>query len=246
MVITRAQSRMQGGYILLSVMLLMTLMLIALSIEVPRIRQQIKREKEEELIHRAHEYTGAIKRCYRKFGRYPLSIEQLENTNNFRFLRKRYKDPMTGKDDWRLIHQGEVVLKVGGGTTKLTGSGGINSGFSQPSPTPTPTPQGPGGISTGDSSGSSASSPPGASSGSAFGNPQPGGGPIIGVGSTRKEESIKVIDEKDHYNEWVFFYDPRLEQQQQLVPPGPGGPGGPPGPPGPPGPGGPGGGNTKQ
>src|SRR5437879_8496464 len=97
-VITRAQSRTQGGYILLAVMLLMTLMLIALSIELPRIHQQIKRDKEEEMIHRAHEYTGAIRRFYRKFGRYTLSIEQLEKTNNFRFLRTRYKDPTTGKD----------------------------------------------------------------------------------------------------------------------------------------------------
>ena len=223
MATSHTKFRNQKGYILLAVMLLMTLMLIALSIELPRIHQQIKRDKEEEMIHRAHEYTGAIRRFYRKFGRYPLSIEQLENTNNFRFLRKRYKDPMTGKDDWRLIHQGEVIAKVGGGTTTLSGSGGLN-GFSQPTPTPTPspspTPQGSGGISSGDNSGSS---------GSAFGNPQPGGGPIIGVGGTRKEESIRIIDEKDHYNEWVFYYDPRQEQLQQVVPPGPGGLGGPPG-----------------
>jgi type II secretory pathway pseudopilin PulG len=217
------KSRDQEGYILLAVMLLMTLMLIALSIELPRIHQQIKRDKEEEMIHRAREYTRAIRLFYRKFGRYPLSVEQLENTNNFRFLRKRYKDPFTGKDDWRLIHQGEVIAKVGGGTTTL--NNGFNSGFGQPTPTPTPTPtpQGSGGISGGENSGSPPPSPsPGGSSGSAFGNPQPGGGPIIGVGGTRKEESIRIIDEKDHYNEWVFYYDPRQEQIQQIGPPPPG------------------------
>src|SRR2546423_3128976 len=155
-------SRNQRGYILLSVMLLMTIMLLTLTIEAPRIAQQIKREKEEELIHRGNEYKSATKKYFRKFGRYPVSLEQLENTNNFRFLRKRYKDPFTGKDDWRLIHQGEVIAKVGGGT--LNNSSGLN-GFSQPTPTPTPspspTPQGSGGISSGDNSGSS---------GSAFGN----------------------------------------------------------------------------
>ena len=103
-------SRNHRGYILLSVMLLMTIMLLTLTIEAPRIAQQIKREKEEELIHRGNEYKSAIKKYFRKFGRYPVSLEQLENTNNMRFLRKRYKDPFTGKDDWRLLHVGEVQL----------------------------------------------------------------------------------------------------------------------------------------
>src|ERR1700756_2008648 len=98
--------RREKGYILLSVMLLITLMMLVLTIELPRIAQQIKREKEEELIHRGNEYRSAIRKFFRKFGRYPLSIDQLENTNNIRFLRKRYKDPFTGKDDWRLLHPG--------------------------------------------------------------------------------------------------------------------------------------------
>ena len=37
---------------------------------------------------------------------YPSTIEQLENTNRMRFLRHRYKDPFTGKDDWRMLHAG--------------------------------------------------------------------------------------------------------------------------------------------
>src|SRR5215467_7343648 len=93
-------------------MLMVTLMLIALAVEAPRIAQQIKREKEEELIHRGNEYKIAIKKFFRKFGRYPLTLDQLENTNNMRFLRKRYKDPFTGKDDWRLLHPGEVQLNL--------------------------------------------------------------------------------------------------------------------------------------
>src|SRR5215510_6763817 len=93
-------------------MLMVTLMLIALAVEAPRIAQQIKREKEEELIHRGNEYKNAIKKYFRKFGNYPSTIAQLENTNNMRFLRKRFVDPFTGKDDWRLLHPGEVQLNV--------------------------------------------------------------------------------------------------------------------------------------
>jgi type II secretory pathway pseudopilin PulG len=156
--IAQHKSGNEKGYILLSLMLMMTLMLIALTIEAPRVAQQIKREKEEELIHRGTEYRNAIKKYFRKFGRYPVSLDQLENTNNMRFLRKRYKDPFTGKDDWRLLHPGEVQLNVANGATAVPGqptllgqSGGGNQSpggtVGQPSsfgatpsgPSPTPT-----------------------------------------------------------------------------------------------------------
>jgi len=127
----------QKGYMLLAVMLLITLMLVALSIELPRIAQQIKREKEEELVHRGRDYCTAIKKFYHKNGTYPLSLEQLEDTNHLRFLRKRYKDPMTGEADWRLIHVGEAQITIPTTTSP--------NPTASPSPTPTPTPGGFGG-----------------------------------------------------------------------------------------------------
>jgi hypothetical protein len=56
----------------------------------------------------------AVRIFYLKFKRYPTSIEQLEKTNNQRFLRQRYVDPLTGKADWRLIHVGENQTTVKG------------------------------------------------------------------------------------------------------------------------------------
>jgi hypothetical protein len=38
-----------------------------------------------------------------------------------------------------------------------------------------------------------------------------GGGPIVGVASTSKKQSIKVLNKKDHYNDWEFVYDPTLD-----------------------------------
>lgn len=228
-------TRKQQGYVLLSIMLLMTLMLIALSIELPRIRQQIRREKEDELQHRAHEYTGAIKRYYRKFGRYPASFDDLEKANNIRFLRKRYKDPMTGKDDWRIIHPGESILKVGSNpgsnqNGQLTTGSNNSSPFSNSlgsSNSGSQSSTGSTGSSSGSNSGSSGSSSSSSSdSGSAFNN-QLGGGGVAGVASKSKEESIKIINEKNHYNEWEFTYDPRFEAQTGLQgPPGGGTTGG--------------------
>ncbi len=67
-----------------------------------------------ETIHRGNQYVRAIQLYYRKVGHYPGNMEQLEKTNNMRFLRQRYVDPMTGKQDWRLIHVGEAKTTVKG------------------------------------------------------------------------------------------------------------------------------------
>lgn len=216
---------------LLAVMLLVILMVIGLALEAPRIGQQIKREKEEELIHRGNEYKNAIRRFFRKFGNYPVSIEQLESSNNMRFLRKRFVDPFTGKADWHLLRPGEVQLNtINGGMIGAPGqpSGGpIGAGsqsmgsstFGQPgnsssTATPSPTPQ-----PTGDQNSSAATSDAGTGGltpannmpGASGNSPVIGGGQIMGVSSTRKLQSIKVFNGKDHYNDWQFVYDPRLE-----------------------------------
>jgi type II secretory pathway pseudopilin PulG len=83
---------------------------------VTSLKFDIKRDREEEMIHRGVQYSRAIRAYYKKFGRYPATIENLENTNQMRFLRKRYKDPITGKD-FKLLHFGEAKmgLTVGGG-----------------------------------------------------------------------------------------------------------------------------------
>ena len=61
------------------------------------------------MIHRGVQYSRALRKFVKKTGRYPTRMEELENTNNIRFLRRRYKDPITGKD-FKLLHVGEVQL----------------------------------------------------------------------------------------------------------------------------------------
>jgi type II secretory pathway pseudopilin PulG len=138
----RSSRQAQKGYILLAVMLLITLMLIALSVELPRIAQQVQREKEEELVHRGMDYARAVKRFYHKSNTYPSSIEQLKDTNHIRFLRKEYKDPITGESEWKLVHMNEAEIKLpqGNGVQGLQGAnpglvGGNNPG-GQPAANP--------------------------------------------------------------------------------------------------------------
>jgi type II secretory pathway pseudopilin PulG len=219
--------RWQKGYMLLSVMLLVTVMLIALSIELPRIAQQIKRENEEELVHRGKEYAMAIKRYYHSpasRGTYPTSLDQLEGTNNLRFLRRRFKDPMTTDGEWKLIHFGEAEIKL---TTPGVGPGVAGSipggtGSLSTSPlgglvTPTPTPSAsPGGAGPGLSG--TANNPTG--TGGQLGtlattsSPVQAGGVIIGVASKSKATAIKEFNGSDEYDQWLFVFDPRLECQQ--------------------------------
>ena len=79
---------------------------IALYSELPRIAMQAQRAREQTLIMRGEQYQRAIQVYVRKFKKFPTTIDELENTNNVRFLRRKYKDPMTGKEEWRLIHVG--------------------------------------------------------------------------------------------------------------------------------------------
>jgi type II secretory pathway pseudopilin PulG len=95
-------------------MLIIALMAMAALAIVPSIKFNLKRDREEEMIHRGVQYSRAIRAYYKKFGRYPTKIEDLESANNLRFLRKRYKDPITGKD-FKLLHFGEAKLSMGGG-----------------------------------------------------------------------------------------------------------------------------------
>lgn len=39
----------------------------------------------------------------------------------------------------------------------------------------------------------------------------------MGVAPLEKKQSIIVYNGKDHYNEWEFVYDPRMEQMNVLA-----------------------------
>ena len=104
----------EAGFTLVAVIVAIFLVLLVLSVAAPRVAQSLHRDRELETIHRGQQYVRAIQLYYRRFGHYPGSLEQLEKSNNIRFLRQRYPDPMTGKPDWRLIHPGEAKTTVKG------------------------------------------------------------------------------------------------------------------------------------
>jgi type II secretory pathway pseudopilin PulG len=229
----------EQGFLLLGLIVAIFLILLALSVAAPRVAHELRREREVEAVHRGNEYVRAIQVYYRKLGHYPTSIEQLEKTSNVRYLRKRYVDPMTGKDDWRLIHLGEAKTTVKGFFGKPLGgiaSSGLGSAAGMASPGMPGSPAGgtgstfgtpASGLSTGrlgtSGSGTSGlSGTPGSSSsstgsfGSSSGQSGSGlsgeGGPIVGVGLAQTGNSIITLNEQTTYPTWEFLYDPRIEQ----------------------------------
>jgi hypothetical protein len=100
---------------------------ISLYNEIPRVAMESQRAKEQLLIDRGEQYKRAIQLFFRKTKRYPADLKDLESFQSQRFLRHRYVDPMTGKEEWRLIHVQNGVL-TDSLVTKSQGQGQGQSG----------------------------------------------------------------------------------------------------------------------
>jgi len=102
--------RRESGYALLLIFLMAAVIAISLYMELPRVAFESQRQKEQLLVERGEQYKRGLQVFFNTNKRWPAKIEDLENFNNRRFLRKRYKDPMTGKEEWRIIHIANGVL----------------------------------------------------------------------------------------------------------------------------------------
>jgi len=99
----------ERGYALLIVFLLAALVALMLYQQMPRVAFEAERDKEQLLVDRGEQYCRAISLYFLANGRLPTSIEDLEQRDK-RFLRRRYVDPYTGKDEWRLVHSNGQFL----------------------------------------------------------------------------------------------------------------------------------------
>ena len=101
-----SKGRKESGYALLFVLAMASIVAIMLYMQLPRVAFEAQRDREQLLIDRGEQYSRAIKLYVRKFNRFPADMDALDSTQNIRFLRRHYIDPMTGKSEWRLIHVG--------------------------------------------------------------------------------------------------------------------------------------------
>ena len=92
----------QRGYAMAALLVSLGVMTVLMSVAMPVWRHQAQREKEAELIFRGEQYARAINLYQRKMGpgNFPPSIDVLVQQ---RFLRKKYKDPMTEDGEFEII-----------------------------------------------------------------------------------------------------------------------------------------------
>jgi type II secretory pathway pseudopilin PulG len=163
----------------------MSVMAVLLGALLPQWTTLATREKEQELIFRGNQYARAIGLFQRKFANTaPPTIDLLVEQ---RFLRKKYKDPITN-DDFQPIYANQAAQGVS------APSGAARPGEQATANLGTPARQG---LQSGfNSTGAT------------------GAGGIIGVTSKSTESSLRIYNGRSKYNEWAFVYVQTAQRPQ--------------------------------
>jgi type II secretory pathway pseudopilin PulG len=169
--------RAQRGYTLVALVIGIAILTIMTAAVAPAISVIMQRDREDELIFRGRQYARGIALFQRRYGRLPTTLKEMYE-NRPRTLRKLWKEPMCNCDDWYLIIQGTPDANPFGGGTSTGQSGPQGS----PGPRFTPTP------------------PP-------FGSPgeTKNVGPIVGVRSKVKKDSLQQWRGQKSYDQWRFI-----------------------------------------
>ena len=185
------------GFTLVALVVITTVMTILVAAAMPMWSQIVKRDREAELVFRGLQYAEAIRVFQLRFGRQPVSLEELLSAKP-RCLRQLWKDPMTDSGEWGL-----VVAQVGrpagrgrrGRETREDRKNRLREAQDQARKT--------GGLTTGQDPGDLAggSAPSGRASSR---RGRQAMGPIQGVKSRSTEEGVRTFFGSDKYSEWRF------------------------------------------
>src|SRR2546423_674757 len=98
--------RRESGYAMAALLVAIAIMAVMLTAAMPVYKQMAQREKEDELVFRGTQYVHAIGLFQRKYmNAFPPNVDVLVEQ---RFLRKKFKDPITN-DDFQPLGAGQVV-----------------------------------------------------------------------------------------------------------------------------------------
>jgi len=79
----------ESGFAVLLIFLMAAAIALMLYMQLPRVAFEAQRDKEQLLIDRGEQYKRGIQMYFVQFKKYPSKLEDLENTNNKRYLRRR-------------------------------------------------------------------------------------------------------------------------------------------------------------
>ncbi len=199
------RSRSDGGYTLVALLVVMSLMALFALAAAPQIRQQAQREREKEAIFRGDQVADAIRSYYRYRGAQgvnslPTSMEQLlegipRGTKKLQILRSEAaRDPLSSTGEWRLI--GTTSQDLGKFVTNVT----VYSGGVPPTPRrdfaalASLIPRTANILDT-----DSSESAPGGEDSSANSS-----GPFLGVASRSRRNSVMTYYGIERHDEWIF------------------------------------------
>lgn len=204
--VVRARPQKQEyGYSLAGALVLIGVMSIMMALSLPvwdRIKQ---RENEEELIFRGKEYMEAIARYHTKFHVYPPDLETL---HKMKYIRKLYKDPMTESGEWKVLHPDSLV--------ESGEAGFINQpGIKKPGEEDQDQKKGQKKRDVNVIPGLRNSDKKEERTETSEDGEEKSMGPVVGVVSQSKKESLRIFNGQNTYDKWLFAYVPQLEQQPQ-------------------------------
>lgn len=179
----------QQGFTLVALVVITTVMTILVAAALPMWSQIVKRDREAELVFRGLQYAEAIRVFQVRFGRQPVSLEELLNAKP-RCLRQLWKDPMTDEGEWGLV-VAQAGRPIGRGRRgrqardRARSTGGLTVG------------QDPRDLAGGSAPTGRASARRG----------RQAMGPIQGVKSRSTEAGVRTFFGSDQYGEWRFNVD---------------------------------------
>lgn len=193
--------RSEQGFTLAALLVILTIISVLVAYTVPEMWSTVmQRERDRQTIWTMKQYARAIHEYQRHRGTLPTSLEQLEQMNPPRVLRRKYLDPLTGKFDWIPIPPGTPPPVTPGttpsGSTPLPNSRSRSRNPANPPATP------------------GNSQLPGAAADGKF------VGPFVGVRPARTGESFLTLNGADRYENWYYTIT-ELQQEISGAPPPP-------------------------
>lgn len=177
----RAVRSSEQGFTLAALIVILTIMMIFVAYTVPRQWSTVmQRERERQTIWAMRQYARGIQNFFNQHKSYPVSMQQLAEARQPRFLRgpkDGIPDPMTGEMDWLLIPAAaagqQPIRQPGGGTGGAPGGGTTTANPAQP-PTTIP----------------------------ALPMKDYAGGPFVGVRPPKTGKSLLTLNGADSYEQW--------------------------------------------